>query len=497
MPSGGLQSLFNDDGFKLGLSLLAAAGPSATPMSAGQRIQAGLLGYQQQKEAAEDRKMKAMLLQAQVEETQAQAKAKQAAIEKQARIASMLGGAGFAPGAVGADGARVDAGRPGSAVSQLSLDQLAQLKADGVDLTDIYKLGQPDMQVTNGYAYDKNKLGAGFMPGLQTTTDGKSVMTRIGPDGLPVISAPTGALDTFNAYQRAASSNKPMEVFNPSTGRKEYVTESQVTDKAKGLSPMAGTPGDIQSPGYNGGSRAAANADAIAIMQRELMQPGVSPADQAAIRREIARMQQQTPAAANGVPDGNYAAGPSPDAAAAAEAAKVTAVETAKSNVGRNDAAMKDVKTASKFLSIANQAESLLKQGPTASGIGSLLDSGAAFFGQTTKGAELAQQLKGIGGWMVSNVPRMEGPQSNFDVANYQVMAGDVANDSLPIARRLSALQGIKTMMEDQIKLAGTSMQGGQQAPSLKSAPTDADLRNTAMKYGMTVEQVKQKLGMQ
>ena len=63
-------------------------------------------------------------------------------------------------------------------------------------------------------------------------------------------------------------------------------------------------------------------------------------------------------------------------------------------------------------------------------------------------------------------------------------MAGDVANDSLPIARRLSALQGIKTMMEDQIKLAGTSMQGGQQAPQenqLKPAKPSCELACTVV----------------
>ena len=466
--------------------LLAMALASGNPRQA-----AGIQGLLQMQQQQEENKLNQQYRQAQIEKMAAD---QQKAANLQKMAAGLLGGGGFmqgqpSKGSAGSNGGMLGSGGSGGAVQSLTPDQVLGLKMMGIDATDVWKETRPDMQVSNGYAYDRRNIGAGFMPSLQTTTDGKSVMTRIGPDGLPVISAPSGALDTFNSYQRAASSNKPMEVFNPSTGRKEYVTESQVTDKAKGLSPMAGTPGDIQSPGYNGGSRAAANADAIAIMQRELMQPGVSPADQAAIRREIARMQQQTPAAANGVPDGNYAAGPSPDAAAAAEAAKVTAVETAKSNVGRNDAYMKDVKTASKFLSIANQAESLLKQGPTASGIGSLLDSGAAFFAQTTKGAEIAQQLKGIGGWMVSNVPRMEGPQSNFDVANYQVMAGDVANDSLPIARRLSALQGIKTMMEDQIKLAGTSMQGGQQAPQENQLKPAKTVVRTGMHGGRKVVQ--------
>jgi hypothetical protein len=69
----------------------------------------------------------------------------------------------------------------------------------------LYKRGTPDMQVTNGYAYDKNKLGAGFMPSLSTSQDGKTSMVRIGQDGLPVVTSPQGALETYNAYQQAAA----------------------------------------------------------------------------------------------------------------------------------------------------------------------------------------------------------------------------------------------------------------------------------------------------
>jgi hypothetical protein len=117
--------------------------------------------------------------------------------------------------------------------------------------------------------------------------------------------------------------------------------------------------------------------------------------------------------------------------------------------VVRDTQRQNDIKTAKKFLNITNRVDEVLKAGPTNSGIGSLLDSAGAMVGYATPGSVAAQQLKALGGWLVSNVPRMEGPQSNFDVANYQTMAADVANDSLPLERRKAALTSIKDMMRE------------------------------------------------
>ena len=63
------------------------------------------------------------------------------------------------------------------------------------------KHGARDMQINNGYAYDKNKVGAGFMPSLSTSQTGQTSMTQIGPDGMPIISAPQGAMDTYSQYK--------------------------------------------------------------------------------------------------------------------------------------------------------------------------------------------------------------------------------------------------------------------------------------------------------
>lgn len=124
----------------------------------------------------------------------------------------------------------------------------------------------------------------------------------------------------------------------------------------------------------------------------------------------------------------------------------VTAKESAEADVKTGTEAKKAVSKSDVMLGQINQAENLLKKGPTGSGVGSLLDSAGRLVGVTNEGAKLASQLKSVSGWLVANVPRMEGPQSNFDVQNYQTMAGMVGDDTRPVAERLAALDEIKKL---------------------------------------------------
>lgn len=95
-------------------------------------------------------------------------------------------------------------------------------------------------------------------------------------------------------------------------------------------------------------------------------------------------------------------------------------------------------------------AENLLKgtgdQAPTQSGVGTVLDAAGAIIGKSPRGAAQADQLKAIGGALVSKVPRMEGPQSDKDVLLYKEMAGQVGNSTIPAARRLAALEEVKNL---------------------------------------------------
>ena len=125
------------------------------------------------------------------------------------------------------------------------------------------------------------------------------------------------------------------------------------------------------------------------------------------------------------------------------------------------------------MLSALGDAEKILKAGrATESGIGAVADIGARMFGATTEGAQDAARLQALGGWLVANVPRMEGPQSNFDVQNYMTMAGKVADNTVPRAERLAALSEVRRPQQKYAEINGTPMQtpGPQPAASAPAA---------------------------
>jgi len=107
--------------------------------------------------------------------------------------------------------------------------------------------------------------------------------------------------------------------------------------------------------------------------------------------------------------------------------------------------AAKKGRQATDAISIIDQAEQLL---PSASGgLGGTMLSGAkGLAGMSDETTKANEQLKLYSGWLVSNVPRMEGPQSDFDVQNYQRMAADLGNTMKPIGDRLAALQGLRAL---------------------------------------------------
>jgi len=108
-----------------------------------------------------------------------------------------------------------------------------------------------------------------------------------------------------------------------------------------------------------------------------------------------------------------------------------------------------------------NMARELLP-GATASGAGAMVDKAANFFGKSTDGADAAAKLRTLAGWMTSNVPRMEGPQSDKDTANYRIMAGQVGDETLPTSQRLAALDALEEIR---------SRYAGNGAPKTKQAP--------------------------
>lgn len=116
---------------------------------------------------------------------------------------------------------------------------------DGKELSKfMFETGKRDMQVHNGYIYDKNRVGSGFLPGMSTSADGKTSMTTIGPDGNPVISAPQGAVDTFSRYQSAGKQAENentlagLDRIDPRTMRPYVATVGQLVREAQGGVPQ-------------------------------------------------------------------------------------------------------------------------------------------------------------------------------------------------------------------------------------------------------------------
>jgi hypothetical protein len=83
----------------------------------------------------------------------------------------------------------------------------------------------------------------------------------------------------------------------------------------------------------------------------------------------------------------------------------------------------------------------------TASGIGSLVDTAAGWFGSAPEGAVEAAKLAPLADPILKMVPRFEGPQSDKDTAVYKAAAGNLADSTKPKAVRIEAAKTIKEIM--------------------------------------------------
>lgn len=220
----------------------------------------------------------------------------------------------------------------GSRIGSMSPDMLAMLKLNGLDLTDVYKEARPDMQVSNGYAYDRRALQPGFMPGYSVSQNGQAQLTTIGANGLPQISAPPGALDTYRAYRNAdagiASQNELVQIAAPD-GSMRYVPKSMVLGGAQ--------PSAMPAPGGVPSARPVSmpsDSDRFAILSQELQsaQNEGRTGDVAALQREIARLPASARVGANpsGLAVPGFQATPTTAQAANASATKINAEEVAK-----------------------------------------------------------------------------------------------------------------------------------------------------------------------
>lgn len=295
----------------------------------------------------------------------------------------------------------------------------------------MFKMGVPDMQVSNGYAYDKNSTAPGFMPQMSVSNDGKATQVTVGPNGMPVVSAPTGALDTYNAFlaaQEDAKAKRDLVTVPTSDGRVRTMPRSEALGATSGNSNQA-------QVSYPTQGNARMTPDLLGLIQADAAKNGIA--------NPVINLNSAIPGQTFGL------ANPAQIGVQQSDAEKVAAAERAKAEEAAAAATQKDRVTARKFINQAKKAEALLLKNPTGSLGGSLIDQTLGALGYTTDAANTAQELKAVSGWLVSNTPRMEGPQSNFDVTNYQTMAADVGNDKLPVERRLAALRQVMSMLEE------------------------------------------------
>lgn len=418
----------------------------------------GLLGANQAYAEHGDRKLRRGLLEAQIAETQAQAQERQSKLllaqQAQARQDAFLnGGGGMSPGAFAPSSDGMGPTLPQGAAPQ-SGGVIAQARAMGIPESAIQadvifnggkkisellaKHGAPNWQNVNGNLVNTNAQGfqGGLQAGMSAGNDGR--VTAWQPDGQGglVVGAPKGAFDTFGKYQQiqqGAAADFDLKEVTPQGGPPQLTTRGALVRNPQ----ISGRP---QAPNLDAGRVEILNQE-VTKAQAQLqaaLQAGDSVAAQRAatdlssLNRELGRAGGASRASV-GMP-------------LQSEAERTRAVDDAKAASARDATMQKGAMNSRDTLNYIKEARALFKKGPTASGFGSLVDAGANLVGFSTPGADAAAQLDTLSGWMVSNVPRMEGPQSNFDVQNYKTMAGMVGDKSKPLSQRLAALDTLERL---------------------------------------------------
>lgn len=80
--------------------------------------------------------------------------------------------------------------------------------------------------------------------------------------------------------------------------------------------------------------------------------------------------------------------------------------------------------------------------------VGQMARGAAGAMGKSTESSRADRQLEVISAALVADVPRMEGPQSDYDVQLYRQAAGDIANPRVPREDRLAALETMLALQE-------------------------------------------------
>jgi hypothetical protein len=463
----------------LGAHLMSGQGPQ------------GFLAANQFMAGADERKLRRGLLEAQLAETLAQAdehKTKaQIARDAQLRQDRLLYGdpngvsaGAFAPSADGM-GPMLPQGAAPQAGGLLARARALGMPEDVIQTDIAFNGGKkiseflntrstPKWENINGNLVNTNAQGfqGGFQPGFSVSSGGQAMAWQPDGQGGLVFGAPKGALDAYNAYQNtgeAAKARRDLVTVTPQGGPPQLTTR-----EALATNPQ------ISGAQIPRGQQAQADQGRADILNQEVtkaqaqLQAALRTGDQTAAQRatnDLTALNRElkalggTSRATVGMP-------------LQSDAEKTKAVKDAEAESGRDATMQKGAANSRDTLNYIREARALFKKGPTNSGVGALIDAGASAFGMSTPGADAAAQLDTLSGWMVSNVPRMEGPQSNFDVQNYKTMAGMVGDKTKPLSQRLAALDTLERLQNKYAHLNGGAETNKAPATVAQGAFSDA-----------------------
>lgn len=190
----GLLDFLNGEDAQLGLALLAAGGPSAQPMSFGQRLAGGVAQAQGMRDAREDRRFKQQLMQSQMAENAGQAELRQAQIAEMQRKSGALAafvdrlqGRGPTTGAGGGGGLIGSAPASGGGMVQnMTPDDVLAARIAGLpDITPLWQATRPEMvEVAPGMWADKKTIQPGInQQALAARTADRIEQSNIGMRG--------------------------------------------------------------------------------------------------------------------------------------------------------------------------------------------------------------------------------------------------------------------------------------------------------------------------
>lgn len=113
--------------------------------------------------------------------------------------------------------------------------------------------------------------------------------------------------------------------------------------------------------------------------------------------------------------------------------------------VGKHDvtSTVKKPQQAKDTLALLSEAEKIIPQSTGSLG-GTGVDIAAGSVGVATGGAKANARLKVIQAGLMTNMPRMEGPQSDRDVLLYREAAGQIGDPKVPNDIKMAALETIK-----------------------------------------------------